>query len=81
MEERRRFLRLPANDPAKITIEGGARTIDCIVVDFSLRGARLEIDRQAELPARFNILLSSDGITRACRLIWRLENRAGVEFG
>ncbi len=81
MEERRRFLRLPIRDPAKIFLEDGARTIGCTVLDFSLRGARLEIDRQIELPERFNLLLSSDGITRSCRLAWRRDNSMGVEFG
>jgi hypothetical protein len=52
-----------------------------MVLDFSPKGARLEVAVGLEFPDRFNLRLEGDGITRGCRVVWRRENRLGVEFG
>lgn len=81
MEERRRYPRITINEPGKITIPPSPIAIDCMVLDFSPKGARLEVAVGLEFPDRFNLRLEGDGITRGCRVVWRRENRLGVEFG
>ena len=58
-------------------------TVDCLVVDISEDGARIEIDPEIALPSTFRVLLPVvDGVTidRFVTLRWRIANMAGVQF-
>jgi hypothetical protein len=53
----------------------------CTVLDIADNGARIAIDDSRELPDEFLIRMQSSGFPiRRCRLIWRTDSAAGVEF-
>jgi hypothetical protein len=53
----------------------------CVVNDISETGARLAIDAPQDLPERFALLLSKNGMpTRLCRAVWRTADQIGVRF-
>ena len=57
----------------------GARR-DCLLVDISETGARLQVDT-SPVPDTFQLLLSPGGEERRdCRVVWRSDNQLGVQF-
>jgi hypothetical protein len=51
------------------------------MVDVSRKGARLSIDGAETLPAKFTLLLSSNGTPRrVCNVSWRSPEEVGVSF-
>lgn len=53
----------------------------CRIFDVSEGGARLKVADPTNLPDRFLLLLSRDGVLRRqCAVIWRAEDTLGVEF-
>ena len=61
-------------------IQAGTDTIECIVVEMSRSGARLETS--SKLPQMFELSLTGDeGKTRRrCKLVWQDGRWAGVNF-
>ena len=61
-------------------IEAGKDTIECVVVEVSRGGARLETS--TPLPLTFELCLTGDEgrMRRRCRLAWQDESWAGVNF-
>lgn len=56
-------------------------TLACTVVDISNTGAWLAVGASESISAEFKIVLSSSGLlSRRCKLVWRTEDQAGVEF-
>lgn len=54
---------------------------ECLILDISERGARLEIPASVELPAEFALCLTHNGtVYRQCVAIWRSDNNVGVSF-
>lgn len=78
MSERRRDPR--TNFVEAGWIQSGADTIECVVVEMSRSGARLEIS--SKLPQTFELSLTGDeGKTRhRCQLVWQDGRWAGVNF-
>ncbi|MEZ5899165.1 MAG: PilZ domain-containing protein [Hyphomicrobiaceae bacterium] len=75
--ERRAFGRRPTNIQAKLRI--GYRYLDCIIKDLSEGGARLELDANLDLPARF--WLAWDGQPEiVCEVRHQRGTVAGVQF-
>jgi PilZ domain len=63
---------------AKILTGPNAPVIDCGLVDYSAGGACLLLQKQIDLPQRFEVLY---GTTRKrCRLVWKRGLRVGVAF-
>ncbi len=53
----------------------------CSVLDISERGARIQIDREADIPATFRLSFSRNGqVHRLCQMMWREKNELGVLF-
>ena len=53
----------------------------CTVVDISSSGARLVVENANEVPDRFTIVMTEQGVPRRqCRLVWRGEHEVGVAF-
>jgi hypothetical protein len=53
---------------------------DCIILDISDGGARLDVG-PLPVPETFTLLLSANGnVRRTCVLRWRKEQQIGVEF-
>jgi hypothetical protein len=55
-------------------------TMDCVVRDFSDRGACVEIDATAQLPEKLTLNIPRKGHLYLADLIWRHANRVGVAF-
>ncbi len=61
-------------------IQAGAATIECVVVEISRSGARIETE--SALPPMFELSLTGDEgkTSRRCQLVWQDERWAGVNF-
>jgi hypothetical protein len=77
--ERRRAPRLKTFKGGLI-IFGLSPPVDCIVRNLSEFGAGLELKTPAPVPDNFTLLLKPELTRRNCRVVWRSENRLGVEF-
>jgi len=79
MDERRK-------DARHRTLKGGhihfnrAAALDCRVRNMSPHGALLEVDSQIGVPDAFTLAVDGDRHMHACRVVWRIANRIGVEF-
>ncbi len=62
------------------TIEFGGGAIDCIVRNLSATGAALDVPTPVGIPDKFNLIVLSDGLRFACRVVWRKAARLGVRF-
>jgi PilZ domain-containing protein len=65
---------------AHIVLEESSAMIACIVRDLTPGGACLELTPPAQLPRRFGLVIDPGSEMRQCDLVWRHENRVGVEF-
>ena len=54
--------------------------IPASIEDISETGARIVLPNDEDLPKRFLLLLTSRGVARVCREVWRNELTVGVEF-
>jgi PilZ domain-containing protein len=62
------------------TIEFSGNAIPCTVRNLSASGAALEINSPLWFPDSFTLGIASDGLHRACHVVWRREKRIGVAF-
>lgn len=58
----------------------GSAMVSCTVRSLSFSGALLEVEGTAGIPKKFTLLIATDEFRRACRVIWRTEERLGVAF-
>jgi hypothetical protein len=65
---------------ATIRFQGGNVTADCLVRNISTSGARVDVDRMVAIPQEFELDIPQRGALLQCRLAWRTDDRAGVEF-
>lgn len=77
--EQRRSLRENVRFPAWIDIGDGALH-DCTVLDVSDEGARIAIATPSKLPGELFLVLSGNGTRRRCRLAWRSDEEAGLQY-
>jgi hypothetical protein len=75
-EARQRYYR-----PGKIKLAAGARPCDCLVIDMSDGGVRLNVEG-LNVPDEFVLLISNKGKVeeRAYKVVWRFGNELGAEF-
>ena len=65
---------------ALLVLDDKSSLRDCVVLDLSDGGARLQVD-PAPLPEKFTLLLSRNGtVRRACHLVWQKDQEIGVQF-
>ena len=62
------------------TIEFQGRTVSCLVRSISRHGASLDVISALSIPDRFTLALPLEGVSYACRLIWRREMEIEVSF-
>ena len=62
------------------TIEFFGGGIDCTVRNLSESGAALSVESPVGIPGEFNLVVAADQVNRACRVVWRKENRIGIRF-
>jgi hypothetical protein len=77
MKERRRYLRFPSGERAKILFPFSA--LNCAIRDVSARGACLEVDTAAAIADSFD-LIPDHSDAHVCLVMWRVRNRIGVAF-
>lgn len=78
MEERRQYQRNEVNEPACIFGDGSSHR--CRVVNISPDGAAVELSADWPIRDRFQLMTLGDRIIRDCRMIWRAQNRMGIQF-
>jgi hypothetical protein len=52
----------------------------CTMLNISISGALMEMGEAKRLPQKFKLLMALEEYPLDCKLVWRLGNRAGVEF-
>ena len=77
--DNRRTARRSILKNGRIVFNRGGTTIDCIVRNFSSRGARLEVASVVGLPDAFYLVVDDSG-TQACKVVWRRLKEVGVVF-
>lgn len=65
---------------AQILLSKKGQPRPCSIKDISESGARIVLQRDEELPRRFLLVLTSRGVARVCREVWRDDLTVGVEF-
>jgi hypothetical protein len=78
---RRRSSRRRHCRAAKIQIEGDASTRDCLLIDISKGGVRLNVEG-LDVSDEFVLFLSNDGIVQesTCKVTWRFGDEVGAKF-
>jgi hypothetical protein len=79
MAERRKLVRSRVLKNAKFIVDASL-VIDCFVRNLTVAGAQVELPRTAELPDRLTMTFDSGRTLRSCRIVWRDQNKAGLEF-
>jgi hypothetical protein len=81
MKERRRGTRLRSSHSATIAW-GAISHVNCVIQNFSAKGARLELPLASKIPDRFDLIVDRDQAVLHCRVMWRDEKdqTIGVEF-
>jgi|SRR5579864_718783 PilZ domain-containing protein len=77
LQDRRRAQRHAVACAAKIKFDA-APPRDCIVADLSDDGVRV-VATGTEVPEEFMLLLDG-AASRACSVVWRLDDEIGAEF-
>jgi hypothetical protein len=55
-------------------------TVDCVVRNFSEKGACVEVHARANLPEQINLTIKRKGRSYLARMIWRRANMVGLAF-
>jgi hypothetical protein len=79
--ELRRKPRRQFHYSASVLTDDKTPPVPCAIADISETGARLVLQTECELPDRFMLLLTRNGVARRiCRVVWRDGTSVGVEF-
>ena len=62
------------------TIEFAGHAIPCTVRNLSASGAAIEVRTPLWFPDHFTLGIASDGLHRACHIVWREGERIGLAF-
>jgi hypothetical protein len=79
LDDRRNRARMRALKSAKIVFNNRWSTLDCTVRNLSDAGCCLQVGDPVGVPDKFE--LEVGGVTRLCEVVWRKDNRIGVQFG
>jgi hypothetical protein len=78
---RRKSLRRHFGYPGQLHFEGGVPPQACTIIDMSETGAQLQVPPDVAVPGEFALLIGGNShVRRQCKLVWRTDNRVGVEF-
>jgi hypothetical protein len=78
MDERRNITRQRVLKTG--AIEFGGSAIDCTVRNLSKIGAALDVPSPVGIPDKFDLVIPTDALRFACRVVWRKAQRIGVRF-
>jgi len=79
MEEKKRAPRHRVLKAGTIDFGVGG-VIDCTIRNLSATGAALDVPTPVGIPAEFILVIPSDALRFACRVVWRKARRIGVRF-
>ena len=80
MLERRHYQRNRVYYGGMVAFNARNSTLDCVVRNFSQRGAKIEFENSAILPDRVDFEVARRGLSCLARLVWRDRNTAGLMF-
>lgn len=80
MLERRQYQRNRVYYGGMVAFNARNSTLDCVVRNFSPRGAKIEFENSAMLPDRIDFEVARRGLSCLARLVWRDQNTAGLMF-
>jgi hypothetical protein len=80
MLERRQHPRNRVYYGGMVAFNARNSTLDCVVRNFSQRGAKIEFENSAMLPDRVDFEVARRGLSCLARLVWRDQNAAGLLF-
>jgi hypothetical protein len=78
--ERRQYPRNRVYYGGMVAFNARNSTLDCLVRNFSPRGAKIEFENSAILPDRVDFEVARRGLSCLARLVWRDQNTAGLMF-
>ncbi|HSV04290.1 MAG TPA: hypothetical protein VLI41_13915 [Phenylobacterium sp.] len=79
--DRRAELRVPTNTPARLFYgERFTRWIDCVVMDRSTSGAKVQVPAIFQLPSRLILLDYREGVAYTARRRWRKGDLGGLRL-
>ena len=79
--EKRAHIRRSVLQRARIAPVDGSSPKECLMIEVSAGGARLQLATSEPLPDRFFLILSRDGaLRRLCSVAWQKRDKAGVQF-
>ena len=78
--DQRRSVRMKTFLKGRISFNGGASTMDCLIRDLSSVGARLELSQTSAIPEVFELYVPNRDRTLRATLCWRRDNGVGVTF-
>jgi len=59
---------------------GVASHVNCVIHNFSAKGARLELPLASSVPDRFDLIVDGEETALPCQVKWRDGQMIGVEF-
>jgi hypothetical protein len=62
------------------SIEFAGDAIHCTIRNISETGAALDVLSPLYIPDRVTLVVQTEQLKRACRVVWRKEKRIGVTF-
>ena len=77
--EKRNALRQRTFKSGRIVVNG-LSTMDCVIRNMSLTGARLALPNAMVLPDTFELFIGDEGLRRECEIKSRTETSAGIRF-
>jgi len=80
MLERRQHPRNRVYYGGTVAFNARNSTLDCVVRNFSQRGAKIEFENSAMLPDQVDFEVARRGLCCLARLVWRDQNAAGLTF-
>ena len=80
MLERRQHPRNRVYYGGMVAFNARNSTLDCVVRNFSQRGAKIEFENSAMLPDQVDFEVARRGLSCLARLVWRDQNAAGLFF-
>jgi hypothetical protein len=66
--------------PARITSNNGFTAIPCVIRNFSIAGANLELAADQALPDEFDLQIPMRATSYRVAIVWRSEENCGVRF-
>jgi hypothetical protein len=65
---------------ALLSFNGGYGALECVVKNFSERGARLSFGEATAVPPRFDLRIGPDGGWRRASVKWRKAGEIGIAY-